>query len=339
MITTRKTRVWINEDDTKGSIRNNKSSEAEHHSIKEIYYGKIQKISSDNDISYVNRGSVFFLRDNLKDPNTTYHPYLVIQSSYLDKIGRIAVLGITSVPSSINMVPIVMKDSIGYIDPHQPYTYKIDEFYESGTRFVGSIVNTKALDIAVNLYGLHLGMALNKSEDEIISDYLNYVEEFKERTKHLKPYKHKVLEENNLGNLELQVSFNTDNKISDICWPENFDEDIDGILDMLSDNDDDESYISDSIDMSVNDNGKPMIEIDTNSQAILSTISTLEDTPAGIVKLPRHITDMTEDEIIILMASIKINGIGTTSLIYNCSDTTISNKKKQISEKYNVIYK
>ena len=354
MITTRKSAIWLNQntDDNQNTCTDDEQQFDQN--TKEIYYGKIQKISSENDISYLSRGSVFFLRDNIKDPETTYHPYLVIQSTYLDKISRITVLGITSVPSSINMVPIVMKDSIGYIDPHQPYTYKIDEFYESGTRFVGSIINTKALDIAVSIYGLHLGISMCKTEDEIIADYLDYVKEFKERSKHLKPYKHKVLADNHLGDLELKISYMS-GELKQV-QSEDFDDVISDISssniedDKFDDRDDTEELLG-SVCFGVsseseNDDNIPHIYgkkrtlvIDRNSQAILSALAVLETRKRGEVKLPKFISRMTDDEIILFMASLEINGKAITSQIYNCCNNTLYNKKKQIYDKFNIIYK
>ena len=304
----------------------------EQPSEKEIYFGKIKKISRDDDISYLARGNVFFLKDHPNDPNcNTFHPYLVIQAYYLDKIGKISVLGITSTPSSINLIPIVMKNSIGYIDPHQPYTYKIDEFYSDDTRFVGSIVNSRALDIATNMYGLYLGMNLNKTRDEIIEEYMSYVTEFKERTKDndIKPYKHKVLQEFSLDDIELKISFSTDSSdiSEDIC--------------NSSACDDNENSI-DHIDDDVYDNiinKKPVMEIDLKSQAILSALSMLENMPSDKVKLPANASKISYDEKRIFLACDKINGNRLTALIYNCSHGTVSNRKHQILEEYEVIYK
>ena len=56
------------------------------------YYGKTKKISADDDISSLTRGSVYYLKDHMNDPNSTIHPYIVIQSSYVDKVSRITLL-------------------------------------------------------------------------------------------------------------------------------------------------------------------------------------------------------------------------------------------------------
>lgn len=326
------------------------------------YYGSIKSISNVNDVTFLARGSVYFLRDNPANPDTSFHPYVVIQDKYLDKIGKIAVFGITSTPSSINMIPVVVRGTIGYIDPHQPYVYKDDEFFEPTTRFQGTIANQTVMDLICNFYGLYLGMDLKKSEGEIIEDYLTYIREFKERAKNLKPYKHKILEESKLSNIEFKTSYDPDFCMVDPEpeLPENFDEDIEGICDMLNkeqaeknaefdlgyDEDDGYEFINDEDNASDDGNisgtcepEKPMLEIFVDSQAILGTLSVLENKPVGEVTLPRKISDMTEDDIKVFMACHKINGTEMTALIYNSTNNIVLYKKKGILEKYDVIYK
>lgn len=299
---------------------------------KPYYYGSIKKISSNNDISFINRGSVYFLKDNPKDINSKYHPYLVIQQSYLDKIGKIAVFGITSTPSSINMIPIIMKDAIGYIDPHQPYVYKISEFFELGTRYVGTIVNTKVIDLAVNFYGLYLGMNLSKTEDEIIQEYLDYVNEFRERSKNYKPYKHKFLEENDMSDLELQISFKSaeviNNQESSILIDDN---DV-KLSDDYEINDNDEIKENNTSDDS------KTIEIDCSSQVMMAALSMMEEQPNGTLKLPSNIKNMLVDDIRLFFMYIKHHTQQEASELYGCVKSTISYKKKQLENMYNIVY-
>ena len=178
------------------------------------YYGRLKKISADDDISSITRGSVYYLRDRVNDPESIMHPYIIIQSSYVDKVGRITVLGITSTPSAINMVPIIMDNTISYINPNRVFAYNINDFYQPWARLKGTVANTRPFDIALNLYGMSLGMNLAKSDDEIITEYIEYINEFSERSKNVSAYQPKTIAVNKINKLELHVSFNNTNNIN-----------------------------------------------------------------------------------------------------------------------------
>ena len=319
----------------KNAFINTQSEESDYSVLanKPHYYGSITKISINNDISYLNRGSVYYLRDNPHKDESTYHPYLVIQSMYLDKIGKVAVFGITSTPSTINMIPIIIKGSIGYIDPHQPYYYKVTEFFERGTRYVGTIVNQAVLDLVTNFYGLYLGMNLVKSEDEIINDYLEYTKDFTERSKDLQIYKPKCIKENKSDGLELTISF-TKKYTAD---PKEDDDET--LLDNVDNVDTDEEEFVETTDTDITeDSSKETILIDTNSQAVQSMCAMIENQSGNTLQLPRFVSKMTKDEVIVFLAYIKLNDIELASIVYNCCTKTIFQKRKKLEELYNVIY-
>lgn len=301
-------------------IKNVEDDEKDH------YYGMIKNISSNNDISFISRGSVYYLRDNIRDPNTSYHPYLVIQSAYLDKIGKISVFGITSQPANINMIPIVMGGSLAYINPHQPFVYSVDEFYETGTRFIGSVVNTEVLDLACNLYGLYLGMNLVKSKEEIETDYINYVSKFNARAKDVKQYKHRVLDDNK-QQLEFKYSFVVKNTPVDDDTDDENNETCSERMD-YEENDDTQEII--------NNDTKVEIVVDLTSQAILTAVGMVNDNRN--VTLGRDVSELTMDEIKLFMACIKTYGYIETSKIYGCSHGTVSNRRRSILDTYDVKY-
>lgn len=292
------------------------------------YYGSIKSISKNNDISYLCRGSIYFLKDHTSNQYSTYHPYIVIQTRYLDKIGKVAVFGITSTPSYINMIPIIMKGTIGYIDPHQPYYYRVTDFFEKGTRYAGTLVNQKIFDLITDMYGLYLGMNLSRSEEDIIADYNAYVEDFKERSKSLKPYKHKILKDNNLDK-ELHISF----KINNDEEPE----DDDDIIDDQELIDESTSEINEN-DHETHIEQNEAIIIEKDNCTVMSMIGILECKPVNSVKLPRHVLDMTIDEITVFLTYLKLNGAEETALLYNCSTHTIQRKSKILHDHYNIIY-
>ena len=298
------------------------------------YYGSITHISNNDDAAYIRRGSIYYLPDNVKDPNTTFHPYMVIQSSYLDKIGKISVLAITSAPTSINMIPFAMRgkfyknSTIGYIDPHQPFTYRVDDFTDPRSRYIATIVNENVINLACDMYGMHLGMNLVRSNDEIIQAYKDYVDDFNNRSAHLVQYRHKVMPDNGLTDHTLHISFNDDQIVDD---------DIDYMIDDF--NDDDACVeATDERDMCSEEVTNNTIVVDLKSEALLSMIAVFEKRPPSKNFLPRNIENFTRDEIIVFLAYRKLYGVGMTSLLYGCSTHTIARKHNQLCEKYTIIY-
>ena len=308
------------------------------------------------------------------------------------------------------MVPIVMENSISYINPNRVYTYNIDVFSDPSSRLIGNVVNTNAFDIAVNLYGMSLGMDLKKSNEEIISDYLTYIDDFKERTKHLGAYQSKVIKSNGrINKLELHTEFGSKSMPMDTddMTDETYNIDIDDSDNLIDDNTDEIDIVvpevyediniivddenksctrervkktkidpealekaiklyrrgnhtvgkiekltgisrsslyreirkRENIEDTENNSGKPRLIVDVNNQAVLATISVLEDTPAGKIKLPRKISDMGDDEKVVFITYDFLYGAEQTAILYNCSYQTILKKKNQICDQYDIIYK
>ena len=366
------------------------------------YYGQIKKISADDDISSLTRGSVYYLRDNMNDINSAIHPYIIIQSTYVDKIGKISVFGITSTPSTIDMVPIIMDNAIGYINPNRIYTYYIDAFKHSSSRLKANIVNTTAFNIALDLYGMQLGMNLNKSNEEIISNYIEYVNEFKERAKHIQAYKPKTITAGPINKLELHTSYelnpaDIDTNDTEIKMPDNDDNDsMSSVTAEYTESADTKVmhfgttvqtpettkvsrkrlspealeeavrlYQKGTYSLEIitrltgvsrsslynevkrrgetpsrrNKNKKHIITVDVNNEKIKKMISDIENAPSGSVRLPRSIDKMTDEEKTMFMTFDFLYGTEMVSLAYNCNYKTALNRKTQISEKYDVIYK
>jgi hypothetical protein len=300
---------------------------------KPYYYGSIRNVSGVNDVSYLTRGGVYFLRDNMRDPKSSKHPRMIIQDLYLDKIGKIAVLEITSKPLSINVIPIVLRGRISYINPHIIQYYPVDMFFEETDSYFG-MASERVLDIATNMFAYYFGIQTVKSSAEIIDAYMEYVEEFKARTKNYTLYtSYKPLE--NKEPLKLNISFEIDDRHDENCENTSDVAEDDDILvenDMPTHSDENDM---DNVNISTE---KKILIVDLNSQAILSAISSIESQPVGKIKLPQKITDMDEDQLVTFMAAIKINGYKMTSMMYNCAHSTISNKRKAIMDMYNVVY-
>ena len=299
---------------------------------KPYYYGSIRNVSGVNDVSYLARGGVYFLRDNIRDPKSSKHPRMIIQDSYLDKIGKVAVLEITSKPLSINVIPIVLRGHISYINPHIIQYYPVDMFFEETDSYSG-MANKRVLDIATNMFAYYLGIQTAKSKADIIDEYMQYVEEFKARTKDYTMYaSYKPLE--NKEPLKLNISFEIDDGLDENCENNSDSTETDTLMenDMMTLSDE-----NDTEEVGTSTEKKTLI-VDLNSQAILSAISSIESQPVGKIKLPQKITDMDEDQIVTFMAAIKINGYKMTSMMYNCAHSTVSNKRKAIMDMYNVVY-
>lgn len=177
----------------------------------EHYYGTITDISYGNDVSMLTRGSVWYLKDQYQkyDDCKSMHPYIVISATFLDKIGKITVAPITSCPIYINMIPIMIENSITYINPYQTYTFKVTAFQDSNnSAYIGTCTNQTVLDLLGNMHGMWLGLNLSKSNAEIIDDYLKYVDEFESRNKHVSRYVHKKLPTSEESkNIQLTISF------------------------------------------------------------------------------------------------------------------------------------
>lgn len=219
---------------------------------KEYYYGTIKNLSNGNDVSFLNRGSVYYLVDKKQKSGSTNlikHPYIILQSTYLDTVGKITVFTISSTPAYTNMIPIIMKGTIGYINPHHPYTYNVSDFFDhERSSYIGNITNETVLELIGNMYGMHLGLNLMKSNDEIVNDYLNYVEEFNARSEGIARYERKVLpKDTSLEKLDLHVSFasmpvrESDAMIASDC--DNEYDDDNTVIEENEENTDDESII------------------------------------------------------------------------------------------------
>ena len=300
---------------------NNKIIETQ--SIEEVkpvdhYYGCIKNISNGNDISFLNRGSVYYLMDKIhKNNNSTSdipvkHPYIILQSTYLDKIGRITVFSISSVPACINMIPIIMKGTIGYIDPHHPYTYKIADFFNSErSSYIGTITNPDVLDLLGNMYGMHLGLNLTKSNDEIINDYMKYVNEFNSRAVGVSRYTRKVVDKYPSNDqLDLQISFT--HKYTE----------------------DNKSYSNDSSDemMDLNE----VIDDDFDDESI----STSDNSDNEFIDTDLNIEEISTVNVPVKKKNLKSNQVKINKAIrlYNNSDYSVATISKMTGISANTIY-
>ena len=320
------------------------------------YYGTINSINDNNDVAFLTRGSIYYLRDKKQsDENqTVFHPYLVLQDSYLDKVGKITVFGITSSPININMIPIIIKGCIGYIDPYNPDTHNIREFMERKSNYVGSIVNPVVLDLVGDIYGMTLGLNLSKTYDEIIDSYMKYIEDFKVRSANICRYKSKKLPDRSMytDELELNVSFSynylaqNQNNIGSVFECESNNE-VDDSIDNAIKTNYTEVQPKETGDKVIKtrktsktkseekDDNKVLIEIDLGSQALLSAISSLESEPHGKVKLPK-LAKITIDDIKIFYAYKRLYGLKQTSLLYNCSVPSISARTTALNKLYTI---
>jgi hypothetical protein len=269
----------------------------------------------------------------------------------MDKIGKIATFPVTSSPIHENMVPIISKNAIGYINWHHIEFYKIDDFKEPDSRYQGSIANKEAFNIARLLHSsiyLNMHELFDYSKFKIINRYLDYIDEFEERGKSYEQYEHKVLPTNvHSKKLKLTVTFKREYN-DDISPADNFcvDEISIPMLEedepqttVINNNDtaDDVQSTKVSVTIENNDCDKPTIYIDLTSQAILTAVSMIEDS-GDTITLPRMAKNMSEDDIKLFMAYLKLNSQSKASKIYGLSQTGIGQKQKSINKMYNIIY-
>ena len=293
----------------------------------EYYYGEMKLLSNDNDVSFLHRGGVYYLKDYKTSGSTkTYHPYVIIQYKYYDKCNDIAAFGITSTPSSIDMIPIIVDNAITYIDPHNIYTFKFDSLKRGyDVRYIGDIVNSKAFNLALDFQGLFLGMNITKTEEEIYTEYFQYVDDFFERNQKFKPMKHRTDKDEER---KLTIKFTTSRDVKKSINNE-VNTEIPVIMEtpIVIEKEEPKQEI------------KEEFIIDLKSQAVLSAIAEMEAQPKGSVILPSTIAKMTADEIVIFITYKKLNTIAKTSKFYNCSHGTVFNRFKQLQQKFDIIYR
>ena len=361
------------------------------------YYGTCMNITNDNDVSLLTRGSVWYLRDNEPSNNRIkQHPYIVLQKSYIDKDGMITVFGVTSSPTYINMIPIIVKDSITYINPYKPHMHHISEFNVKS--YIGTIVNPVVLDLLGDMYGMSLGLNLYRTEKEIIDAYINYVDEFNIRAKKYMRYNSKLTPISNSmykNELELKISFSNiymDDDISDDIntFDNVFDEDTaieeaytfsepitESIIEepyVVPEEPVEEPYVVLEepveepyavLEVPIEENPvsieskpkktrntgeskkknvktayvatKQYLKIDMNDHALLDSISIMESEPAGKVTLSIF-NRMNDFDVAIFMLYVKLHGSKQTSLLYNCSEQTITYRRRQVEKFYNIEY-
>lgn len=304
------------------------------------YYGSN---SNDNDVISIPYGSVWYLRDNPRDPESDYHPHIVIYDCHMDKIGRIATFSITSTPSIENMVPIIFRDSIGYINWHHPINYKISEFNESGSKFLGTITESDSFNISMMLYSviyLKVGRLFGVTKEYAIDKYLDYIDEFEQRAMYYNAYCHKYqtkadLEKDEKLNLHITWMRSTNNSIIERD-EENVTPCTDANNSITTVVDETETVGDvDGVDISTT-----MLSIDFNSTDLIKRMKAVESTAAygNTTSLPKNISDMSTDDVVLFFALLKTRGGKKTSLIYGCNINTIWNKRNKLLSEYDVTY-
>lgn len=328
------------------------------------YYGTTV---NPNDVIKTPQGSIWYLRDNPKDPNTGYHPYLVIYDTHMDKIGKIATFSISSTPTIENMIPIIFNNSIGYINWHHPVNFKLSEFDEKGSIFLGTIVNKEPFKLAMMLYTsiyLNIGDFFDCSKSNIINRFLDYIDEFEIRAKNYEPYEHKVLPTTEYTKkLRLQITFTRDSDIittkpdsinagddvvkielpvnnNDVTVPE-------PIVDVIEDTVED--TLPPSVKIKVTKRGrraqnkssqkevqKEKIIIDLKSQALLTAVSKMEE--MDNMPLQRQIKNMSTDDIRLFMAYLKFNSQAKAAKLYGMTTSGINKKSIALRNKYDITY-
>jgi hypothetical protein len=314
----------------------------------DFYYGTRLPISGENDISYLHRGGVYYLKDK-KDENT-FHPYVVISKKYLDKHPFVEVFGLTSTPATIDMIPIIIDSAIAYINPHSPpYIYPVDLFSRGNPdcRYIGDIVNSKAFKLALEFYMDALGV-LEKSEEELYIEYYEYVDSFEKRSIGFKPVRHKA---DNGADRVLTIKFTTSRDIVHKTIESNNDveptivetkEETDSSVEKPKRKYTTKRTKTTKTTKKVkepDDKPRSTIIVDTCSQAIQSAVATMENQTNGALKIPSKISDMTNDDIQLFLAYLKFNSQNKAAKLYGCAQSRIANKKKAIESTYDIVYK
>ena len=319
-------------------------------------YGEMKSLSNGTDVSFLHTRGVYYLRDYKNKSNTaTYHPYVIVSKKFYTNTGKVLAFGITSTPSSIDMVPIILDNGITYIDPHQFYEFNYDSIKSWGqeVKYIGDITNLRAYNIARDFKANWDGMDAKRSEEEVYEDYYDYCDDFFKRNHKYKPVLHK-----GDSKRELTVKFTTSRDLKKASGNTIDDVKEDPIHiqknditqkpepvkaeELKSEQKNDMKQKPEPVkaeESKSEQKEKEKLIVDTNSQAVLSAIAALESQPVGSVILKRNIIEMTDDEKIIFLTYKKLNSYQKIQEFYNCSHGTISNRFNQLKEEYEIIYK
>lgn len=151
--------------------------------------GNLELVVGKSDASHLQRGNIFFVDDTCVTANNgryakneIRHPYIIMSKFWSADRPLVTCFSINSHPYRANMVPLLNnRNQIVYVDPFTVYHVPADRITTAS--FKGTIGNMRLMNLISDLYGLTLGMNLVRSTDEILDDYTNYIDEFRERSK------------------------------------------------------------------------------------------------------------------------------------------------------------
>lgn len=319
------------------------------------YIGSMKSISKGDSASYIFQRGIYMFKDK-STAHESRHPYIVFQSDdeIIDIVG-ITTFGITKVPKIINMIPIINRNCLCYINPHRPYYFTMDDIVTSNNQngcddfyvpFHSYLLDDDVFELLCDFYDKS-GSGLRKSKSEFIANYLNYLYRFKEILKD-------KLASGDIryiygGQLTFKTSYDPDFVLidldeddlhdnqdldddDDIDNDDEFeDDDIENDEDLDGDNDDDESSLLMSVE-------KETIELNLTDPDILQEITNIEDAAPDTVKLPRFVSKMSINDIKTFISVVKIRGCKKAAALYNTNINIINYKKAQLNNLYNITY-
>jgi hypothetical protein len=249
---------------------------------------------------------------------------------------------ITSKSSSIDLVPIVIDDKITYIAPMIGiYDINID-IIMSNSRYVGYIGNSYAFKIAKMMLNLRNGTLEDKTEEEVLSIYYQYSDNFWNKNNDKEVYRNKNctspyymfltsrdMEKNIHYSKETPryivnstVNNETEIKPVEIATPE---VKIEQTVVITS------KQEEQTLD-------KPTFIVPLKNSELLSALAEMEKLPAGSNTL--QIVDfMSEEDIMRFLAYKELNTVKKAAILYGCSTGKINMRFNQIRDKYNIYYK
>lgn len=293
----------------------------------ENYYGERKTLSNDNDVNCYPIGGVFYLPDNFATDVKTYHPYILVDNTYVDKRNVVPMFKITSSSSIIDLVPIVMNGTISYIYPYEFNYIPVDVIKSEQSKFIGDISKSDAFRVALNKYMAENGL---KSREESDAEFSEYVDKFNAKHKDKEVYQHKNGESKN-------YKFMTFRDIPEKPQEKPIEDKIskeEPVVTPIEET----PVVPKVMKTTKKSSAKETIEIFWQSQAMMASIAAMESLPKDKIKLP-VLEKMTVDEIKIFLAYKENYTIDKTAKFYNCSKATISNRYVQIRGKYNLKYR
>ena len=111
------------------------------------------RINLNSTCDLIQRGSIFWMNDRSQ---VGRHLYMIVSRDYNDRNARIMCVSLDSKPYYDRMIPIVVNNEIGFINPSILYNYSVRSFKKEN--FAGLLTDPDVWDFVDSYMGLTIGI-------------------------------------------------------------------------------------------------------------------------------------------------------------------------------------